>query len=126
MQGHNRMETSIEQIPTTGQLQLTIQVSANVNYSAAAARRIVGRFVADEIGYLLRASEPTLVVSDRIRWRVPVTLAYPGHGVVGTAGTLDVDVETGQLNVTPAQIGAITQHATDLAAHYTTPASSAS
>ena len=90
------METSIEQISTTGQLQLTIQVSANVNYSAAAARRIVGRFVADEIGYLLRASEPTLVVSDRVRWRVPVTLAYPGHGVVGAAGTLDVDVETGQ------------------------------
>jgi hypothetical protein len=94
-------------------------VSANVNYSAAAARSIVGRFVANEIGYLLRASEPTLVVFDRIRWRVPVTLAYPGHGVVGTAGTLDVDVETGQLNVTPAQLSAITQHATDLAAHYT-------
>jgi len=120
------METSIEQIPTTGQFQLTIQVSANVHYSAAAARRIVGRFVAEEIGYLLRASEPTLVVSDRIRWRVPVTLAYPGHGLVGTAGTLDVDVETGQLDVTPAQLSAITQHATDLAAHYPPAAGSAS
>jgi hypothetical protein len=83
MQGHDFMETSIEQIPTLGQLQLTIQVSANVHYSAAAARRIVGRFVAEEIGYLLRASEPTLVVSDRIRWRVPVTLAYPGVARLG-------------------------------------------
>ncbi len=119
------METSIEQIPATGQLHLTIQVSANVNYSAAAARRIVGRFVADEIGYLLRAGDPTLVVSDRIRWRVPVTLAYPGHGLVGAAGTLDVDVETGQISATPEQLSDIAQHATDLAAHTTTPARSA-
>ncbi len=125
MQGYDLIETSIEQIPTTGQLRLTIQASANVSYSAAAARRIVGRFVAEEIGYLLHTGEPTLVVSDRIRWRVPVTLAYPGHGLVGTVGTLDVDVETGQLSVTPTQLSDILQHATDLAAHYATPAGSA-
>ena len=118
------MEAMVEQIPHTGQMQLTIQVSANVNYSARAAQRIVGRFVADEIGYLLRSGEPTLVVSDRICWRVPIILAFPTTGPVGTVGTIDVDVETGQLLVDSEQTAEITRHAQDLAAHYSTSACS--
>ena len=53
------MEARIEQIPQSGQLDLTIHVSTPVNYSADAARRIVGRFVANEISYLLRAGDPS-------------------------------------------------------------------
>ena len=92
--------------------------------SARAAQRIVGRFVADEIGYLLRSGDPTLVVSERISWRVPIVLAFPTTGPVGTVGTLDVDVETGQLLVDPEQIVEITRHARDLASHYSSSACS--
>jgi len=112
------METVLlERIPQVGQVQLTLQVSAHINYSAHAAMRQVGRFVADEISYLLRAGDPTLVVSDSLRWRVPVILALPTTGPLGEVGAVDVDVETGQLSITPEQIAGIARRAEDLARH---------
>jgi hypothetical protein len=96
-------------------MQLTIQVSAQINFSARAAQRRVGAFVADEIGYLLRSGEPTLVVADRLRWRVPIILALPTTGPLGQVGAIDMDAESGQLIVTPEQVTAITHHAEDLA-----------
>ncbi len=118
------MEAVVEQLPQMGRMQVTIQTSADLNYSSKAAQRIAGRFVADEIGYLLRSDEPSLVVAERIYWRVPIILALPSRGSVGKVGTLDVDVETGQLFVTPEQIVEITRYAEDLAAHHTAATSS--
>lgn len=60
-------------------MQVTIQTSADLNFSALAARRLVGRFVADEIGYLLRSDPPNLVIAERIYWRVPVILACQNY-----------------------------------------------
>lgn len=65
------MEAVIEAIPQTGDIRLTIEVSARQNFSARSAQRVVGRFVADEISYLLRAGEPDLVVSKRFYLDVP-------------------------------------------------------
>lgn len=111
------MDVAVEQLPCTGRLQIDIHVSADVNFSSTAARRRVGRFVADEISYLMRGGEPTLIVADRIYWRVPVVLTFPGQGSVGAVGDIDVDVETGQLHITPELIAEIQRRATDLAAH---------
>ena len=113
------MDALIEQLPRSGQIQLTIQVSAQFNYSAPAARQRVSRFVADEIGYLLRAGEPTLAISGRMLWRVPVIFATPDAGPLGEVGTIDVDVETGQIAATPEQVAAINRHAEDLANAHT-------
>jgi hypothetical protein len=110
------MDVAVNQLPRTGKLQIDIHVSADVNFSATAARRRVSRFVADEISYLMRGDEPNLVVADRIYWRVPVVLTFPGHGSVGAVGDIDVDVETGQLHITPELITEIQQRASDLAA----------
>jgi len=111
------MNVAVEQLPRTGRLQIDIQVSADVNFSSTSARRRVGRFVADEISYLMRGGEPTLVVADHIYWRVPVLLTFPGYGSVGIVGDIDVDVETGQLHITPELIAEIQQRAAYLAAH---------
>jgi hypothetical protein len=46
---------------------------------------------------------------------VPVTLAYPDTGPVGQVGTLDVDVETGQVLVAPEQLTEIEAEAHALA-----------
>jgi len=112
------VETVFQQIPQTGDITLTIQISAAFNYSAVAARRLVNRFVADEISYLLRAEDPVLVASERIVWRVPVVLAFPDAGTVGHAGTVDVDVENGRLLLTPAQIESMHNSALELAARH--------
>lgn len=110
------MEAVIETIPQTGDIRLTLEISARQNFSAKSAQKIVRRFVADEISYLLRAGEPKLVLGQRLYWRVPIELALPDRGVVGVAGTLDVDVETGQILATPDAIAEITRHAERLAA----------
>ncbi len=107
------MEAVLERLPQVG--QLTIQVSAPINYSARVAQRQVGHFVANEISYLLRADEPVLVVSDHLVWRVPVILALPTTGPLGQVGTIDVNVETGQLSITPEQIASMTRRAEELA-----------
>lgn len=118
------LEAVIEQIPQTGDIQLTIQITARFNYSAAAAQGLVRRFVADEISYLLRVGEPTLVAAERIVWRVPVFLAYPGIGRVGQVGTVDVDVEDGRLLLSSGQIEAIRTSALDLSYRDVAPGSS--
>lgn len=119
------MEAEIEQIPSSGTVNLTIQVSTTFNFSALAAKRKVGRFVADEIGYLLRAGEPKLVVGQRMVWRVPVTLALPTAGDIGQTGEIDVDVETGKLNLTPELVQSIAQNGERLAAGHTATTSPA-
>ncbi len=99
-QESNCMEATIEQIPRSGQVEFTLQVTAKVHYSAEAARRLVGRFAANEISYLLRSSEPSLVMSEHIVWRVPVLFASPCWGSVGSVKYIDVDVQTGELMIT--------------------------
>ncbi len=110
------MQVALEELPRVGDIQLTIQVSATFNYSARAAQRVVGRFAADEISYLLRAGEPTLAIRERLFWRVPLTLSFPDADHVGDVGTVDVDVETGQMLIDPEQLKQVTEHANFLAA----------
>ena len=112
------MEALLEQIPQTGNIQLTIQVNARFNYSTQAAQRLVRRFVADEISYLLRPGEPTLVAGERITWRVPIVLALPSHGTVGQVGTIDVDIESGRISLTTEQIEQIRLQAQELGDRY--------
>jgi hypothetical protein len=112
-------EILLEQVPKIGKIDLTIQVSTEMNYSAEVAKRLAGRFVANEISYLLRAGEPGLVISDRLYWRVPILLAFPTTGLLGTVGTIDVDVETGHIPITPAEINEIIHYAESLSADHT-------
>ena len=109
------MDTMIESLPHVGQLQISINVSAEMNYSAYAARRKVSRFAADEISMFMRGGEPTLVVANRLYWRVPVVLILPGRGNLGSVGAIDVDVETGQLYITSQIFAEIRQRAEAIA-----------
>jgi hypothetical protein len=105
------MEAVIENLPRSGRLQVSVNVSADMNYSAYAARRKVSRFVADEISMFMRGGEPALVVTDHLCWRVPVKLILPGRGDLGDVGVIDVDVETGQLYIVPQLLSEIEQRA---------------
>jgi len=102
-------------LPRTGLLEVDIHLSTQINVTATMARRRASRVVVSEIGNLLYGGEPSLVVGDRIRWRVPVILAYPDTGPVGEVGTLDVDVETGIVLTSPERLQEITDRAHQLA-----------
>jgi hypothetical protein len=107
--------------PQAGQLAIDIRLSAVVNVTAFSARQKVTGFVADEISTNMHGGEPRLIVGERICWRVPVILSMPPTGDRGEIGTIDVDVETGQLVVTRALIEEIEHRAEYLAAHPAPP-----
>lgn len=104
-------QSSTLAIPQSGRLQIDIRLSAEVSVSATIARRKVNAFLATHIGNLLLADEPVLTVGERIVWRVPVDLTAPPDGRLGRVGEIDVDVESGELNVDEAQISRIRDHA---------------
>lgn len=110
-------EATLQQIPRVGQLEVMINVRANLNVSAYVARQKVSVFVLEEISYLMHAAEPALILDERIYWRVPVIFSLPSVGDVGEVGMIDVDVETGQMRVTPQLIEEIENRAETLALH---------
>jgi hypothetical protein len=89
-----------------------------MNISTFAARQKVNGFVLSEISYLMHAGEPTLIVDDRIYWRVPVILSQTSKGDIGEVGSIDVDVETGQLLLSPKQLSEIEARAENLISRY--------
>ena len=111
------MAVTLESIPKTGHLEVDIKVSADVNVSAFTARQKANNFVLSEISYMMHAGKPTLVLGERIYWRVPVILSLTSRGDIGEVGHIDVDVETGQINISPQQIVDIEARAETLTAH---------
>ena len=105
------MTVTLEAIPKTGHLEIDIKVSASVNVSAFTARQKANNFILSEISYMMHAGEPTLVLGERIYWRVPVILSLTSRGDVGEVGRLDIDVETGQIQISPQQIAQIQSYA---------------
>ncbi|MCP4360497.1 MAG: hypothetical protein GY796_21010 [Chloroflexi bacterium] len=108
------MSIEIESLPPeSGQLSVNIQLSATVNVTAFSARQKVTGFVADEISTQMHAGDPVLIMGKRICWRVPVILSLPPTGDRGEVGSIDVDVETGQLLITPTLIQEIEDRVND-------------
>ena len=102
-------------LPQTGQLQVDIHLSAQINISALVAKRRVNAFLATHIGNLLLADEPALTLGERIVWRVPVDLTRPPEGRFGRVGEVDVDVESGELLLNQIQLEKIQTYALHLA-----------
>jgi hypothetical protein len=109
------MASLVESLPKTGRLEVDIKVTADVNISAYAARQKVNGFVLSDISYMMHAGDPTLVLAERICWRVPVILSLTSQGDVGEVGTIDVDVETGRMHITPQLVAEINARAEGLA-----------
>lgn len=112
----------LEQLPLKqAQLSVNIQLSASVNVTAFSARQKVTGFVVDEISTQMHGGTPVLVMAKRIYWRVPVILSLPPTGDRGPVGDIDVDVETGQLIITPALVEDIIRRAEYLTADSSLP-----
>lgn len=105
------MVALMESLPKTGRLEVDIKVTADVNISAYAARQKVNSFVLSEVSYMMHAGKPMLVFGERICWRVPVILSLTSRGDMGEVGTIDVDVESGQMYVSPQLVTEINARA---------------
>ena len=109
------VQLDLTTLPQAAQLEVNIHLTAPVRVTAFQARQRVSRLVISEVGNLLYGGEPTLVVAERICWRVPVLLAYPDQGPIGQVGELDVNVETGAVLVSAQQLKTLSDYALFLA-----------
>lgn len=91
-----------------------VELSATWTVSSQYARRKVNGQVASRIGLLI-SREPSLVIGERVVWRVPLVLALKDVGDLGVAGMVDVDANTGEVLVTDDLIKDMTERAALLA-----------
>lgn len=85
-------------LPERGKVDVKVEFSADIHIPADAARRLVNRYVTHHIGDLLHSESPSLVWREEgAFWRVPIVLSTPSKGRLGTVGSIDVNVQTGDL-----------------------------
>lgn len=101
-------------LPERGLVKLIINQDFEINVTAEEARRQVDRWLFDQVSYMMTTEMPMLVLGERIVWRVPAVLTAPHVGWVGSVGTIDVDVETGQMDSSTDCIAALQQAGIDL------------
>ena len=106
-----------EKLPERGPLKIRLDVTATINTTAEEARRKVGVFAGNEIADLLSGETPDLVwQKNGAYWRVPVVLSSKSLGRIGFVGFIDVNVETGILQLTEETIRRIEENAQRFAA----------
>jgi len=106
-----------EKLPERGPLNIRLDVSTTINTTAEEARHRVSVFVGHEIADLLSGEAPDLVwQKSGAYWRVPVVLSSRSLGRIGLVGFIDVNVETGELQLTEQTIRRIEENAQRFAA----------
>lgn len=108
------MTVTIETItpPDTGMLNLDLRLTADIRVTPDHARRSVSQFVGNHIADLLHGDRPDLIIrADGAYWRVPVVLSSRSLGRIGVVGSLDVDVNSGDLKVSDRTIAEIERNA---------------
>jgi hypothetical protein len=99
-------------LPESGLFELNIHQTVDIQVNADTARRRVTRYVGDTIGDLLYGEQPTLVLQvQRAVWRVPVAIATGESGRIGQVGVIDVNVKTGELDITEPLVEEIKKNA---------------
>ncbi|MDM8518984.1 hypothetical protein QUF64_02990 [Anaerolineales bacterium HSG6] len=104
-------------VPDKGKIEINVSRSFEIKITAKEAQRLVDRWLLDEVSYLIGADLPSLVIGERVVWRVPAWISFPHTGRLGQVGTVDVDVETGQMSDLPKCKTAIEQNLEKLEPH---------
>ncbi len=76
-------------------MHVSVHIQAEV-LSAEAARRRANVWLLENVGNLLRAESPELVLDEQLIWRVDIVLTSPAQGEVGLVGRLELDATTGK------------------------------
>ena len=100
-------------IPEKGKVELA--ASFEIKVTAEEARRKVNRWLLEFVSAQMGGETPTLIVGERVVWRVPAYISFPHTGRAGLAGYVDVDVKTGEINNSPERQAEIEKFATEIA-----------
>ncbi len=103
-------------------LNVQILVEASVKASAKASRKQATIWLASEVGNMLMAGTPQLVIAQQTVWRLPVLMTSSEKGIVGEVGCVDVDASTGDLLISEELKTQILDNAHQLASATLSPA----
>jgi hypothetical protein len=92
----NQIVVLAPQTDKADRLQISVHIQAEV-LSAEAARRKANYWLLENIGNLLRAENPELVLGDRLVWRMDIALTSPDRGSLGLIGRLEIDASSGEI-----------------------------
>jgi hypothetical protein len=82
--------------PAESEIKVELTLTSKINFTAVASQRRVSKLMLDRVG-LFYGERPSLIIGNRLLWRVPIWLSLPTTGPLGQVGTLDVDVQTGEI-----------------------------
>jgi hypothetical protein len=84
-------------LPESGPAEIEVKRSFTIGISAVRARRTVNGWLAMKVSTSMLGDTPSLIVAKRVVWRVPILFTATHVGPVGTIGSVDVDVESGEV-----------------------------
>lgn len=96
------MTIILERYPLPEKGELTISETVTISISADEAKRVVRRWLLNDVSYMLGTEEPVFVIGEQIGWQVPVVYSAPQIGRVAVVGHVMVDAQTGKL-LNPAE-----------------------
>jgi hypothetical protein len=114
------MDSLIIPTPTTSTTTNRIQVNVHIQVevlAAEVARRQANVWLLENVGNLLRAESPELVLGERLVWRVHIILTSPSLGSVGRIGSLELDATTGEVLSSESLIQELITNAQTVAAN---------
>jgi hypothetical protein len=100
-------------IPERGTFQ--IRQTVTIRVSADEARRHVEEWLLHEVNSQMGADPPALVVGAQSVWRVPVYWSAPPVGRIGLVGIVEVDVLSGEMDISSQRKAEFIQRAQHLA-----------
>ncbi len=112
-------ETS-QEWPQSGRLKVRLPaVTLEVTISPDVATRRANAYLGLEVGVLIAAGNPMLLVSERPLWRMTASIHLPHTGRIGDIGYIDVDAQSGAVvALTADQIATLQERATALARRF--------
>ncbi|MBI4674153.1 MAG: hypothetical protein HY741_21115 [Chloroflexi bacterium] len=95
------MEKSIEMTPPTfppqAEVGYTIQVRFRFNITPFVAQQKVNTYLLLNVGQMVSAGEPTLLINQGAYWKVPIFCAFPSMKRREYLGELVMDAESGAI-----------------------------
>lgn len=84
-------------LPESGPAEIEVKRSFTIGISATCARRTVNGWLMLKVSTSMLGDTPSLVIADRMVWRVPILFTATHVGPVGIIGSVDVDVQSGEV-----------------------------
>ena len=94
-----KIETTTPPAPANAEVDYTFSVKFHFNITPLVARQKINAYLLMNVGQMVTADEPTLLVNEEVYWKVPIACAYPEFKRREVLGDLIMNAETGEIDL---------------------------